>query len=212
MTDKIDHLEKLGKPGLLATQFQGSENLKATIAILLSKVNELEPILCDVAELLDIDNATGAQLDIVGDIVGQPRVFIPNINPKTFTFDVGPGFDVGCFLLNDGFLTLTDDEYRRWLRARIVRNAADISGEGIIRNFKFIFGQDTEIFFQDGNTQYVVSIGAALTLADRYLLDTSDLIPRTAAVNGMYGVFFDEDSFRFDIGPGFDTGLFPTEI
>lgn len=213
MANIIDHLEKIdGKGSLLAQQYQDSLNLKAYLTALLTQANELETVFCSIADMLDLDNATAAQLDIIGEIVGQPRIFIPQLDPDTFTFDIGPGFDEGLFIVNDGFLELTDDDYRRFIRARIASNTNQITPEDIITNIRFIFGEDTEVFFTDGNLEYIVSIGQQLTLADRYLLSDTDIIPRTAAVNGRYGVAFDETSFRFDVGLGFDVGLFATEI
>lgn len=207
---KIDHIELL--QNRLATQFQESPNLIAFITAFLRVANELDCVLDDIHRAFDLDTATGDQLDIIGRLVGQPRDFIPDIDPDTFTFDIGPGFDLGRFIINEGFIELTDEEYRRWIRARIARNTNQITPEDIIASVRFVFG-DIEVFFTDGDTQYIVSIGQALTLADRYLIQSTDILPRTAAVNGMFGVSFTEESFSFDTaGLGFDLGRWPVTI
>lgn len=196
----------------LASQFQESPNLIAYIKALTKVADELDCVFEDLHSVVDLDNATGAQLDLVGQLVGQPRAFVPNIDPATFTFDIGPGFDLGEFIINDGFTELSDEDYRKWIRARIVRNTNQITPEDIIANVRFVFGQDVEVFFIDGETQYIVNIGATLSLSDRYLIEQTDILPRTAGVNGVFGVSFDENSFRFDTGLGFDIGVWPTNI
>lgn len=211
MTDPIDHVALIRDR--LATQFKDSPNINAYLAAILEHANTLEVVLCDVADILDIDTATGAQLDNIGALVGQPREFIPDIDPDTFTFDIGPGFDVGEFIINTNApVAIDDDDYRRWIKARIASNINNITGEDIIASIQFVFGEEVEVIFRDGLQEYVVDIGKALTLADRYLLTLTDILPRTAAVNGRFGVSFTPDSFRFDEGPGFDVGTFSDNI
>jgi len=210
MANPIDHVALIRDR--LALQYKDSPNLIGVIAALLKDANDLEQVFCDVANVLNVDEATGAQLDLLGELVGQPREFVPDIDPDTFRFDVGPGFDIGQFINNQGFTQLDDENYRRWIRARIASNAGNVSPEEIIASVKFIFGNDTEVYFTDGDTEYRISIGADLTPADRYLLNNTNIVPRTAAVNRLYGVSFTADSFRFDTGLGFDSGTFANNI
>ena len=111
--DLIKHTELVTER--LASQFQESQNLTGYIKALLKTADELDEVFLILHSLLDLENSVGAQLDLVGELVGQPRAFVPLIDPDTFTFDIGPGFDNGEFVVSQGFTQLEDEDYRNCL-------------------------------------------------------------------------------------------------
>lgn len=192
----------------LATQFRESTNLISYIRTLLLEANTLEEVFCDLLEKRWIDTAEGVQLDILGSIVGQSREFIDAEifdyfgffdNPQAQSFgtleDVGVG---GRFRFVEepttGIRQLTDDEYRKFIRARISRNSTSSTPEDIIEQIRFIFDSPL-VLFVDGNTRYEVSIGRILTLNEKSILSDTDIIPKTAGVLASYVTEFDSSNF-----------------
>ncbi|EOC1346684.1 DUF2612 domain-containing protein [Cronobacter turicensis] len=83
-----------------------------------------------LVEAFDIDSATGAQLDILGQWIGRSRYVKEPIKDIYFSWDDdGPGYDRGVwqgpFDPDDGFTALSDDTYRVILRAKIAINQWD---------------------------------------------------------------------------------------
>lgn len=214
MSDIIDHKELA--ESRLATQFKESVNLINYIKVLLYEADTLEQVYRDILNKRWIDTAEGTNLDILGAIVGQFRELVDAEifdyfgfydNPQAQSFgtitDVGIG---GRFRrINEsstGIRELNDDEYRKFIRARIVRNATRSTPENIISQLKFIF-ESPLVLFVDGDTSYEVSIGRKLTLNEKSILADTDIIPKTAGVNASYVTEFDgENFFGFGGVPG----------
>lgn len=72
----LEHRTAVVEEGLsrLIGQHKGKPRLEAWIASYLEEVQELEDAIFETYTLRQLDNATGARLDIVGNLVGQPRV------------------------------------------------------------------------------------------------------------------------------------------
>jgi len=58
----------------LVEQFKGQPTIAATLTAFVQQVQELEGALFELLEERGIDTAIGAQLDTLGDIVGEPRL------------------------------------------------------------------------------------------------------------------------------------------
>ena len=56
---------------LITTQFKDKEIFKRYLRLLLTGIQEALSVERDLTQKRDIDSATGAQLDIIGDIVGK---------------------------------------------------------------------------------------------------------------------------------------------
>lgn len=203
---KIDHKELA--ISRLATQYRESTNLISYIQTLLLEANTLEQVFCDLLEKRWIDTAEGINLDILGSIVGQSRVFIDAEifeyfgfadNPVAQSFGSVDDVSVGGRFITIGEPTtglreLSDDEYRTFIRARIARNSTSSTPEDIISQIRFIFDSPL-VLFVDGNTQYTISIGRKLSLNEKAILTNTDIIPKTAGVNGVYVTEFDSNNF-----------------
>jgi hypothetical protein len=60
----------------LITQYTESPVLQGYIRALLSESDDLEQVFCDILDKRTIDEANGKVLDVIGDLVGQPRELI----------------------------------------------------------------------------------------------------------------------------------------
>lgn len=96
--------------GLLLSQFQDSPNLKNFLGLFLDVYQGLEADLFDVKEGFDVDTAVGAQLDVLGAIVGIDRG------------------------------GRTDSAYRPLVKARILINSSSGLYEEIIQFTKLLVG------------------------------------------------------------------------
>nr|DAI70344.1 MAG TPA: Protein of unknown function (DUF2612) [Bacteriophage sp.] len=87
----------------------------------------------------DLDNAVGAQLDIIGEWVGRNRRIAAPIEDYFFTLDSETlGFDLGSwkghYTPESGIIEVDDEEYRTMLRAKIGANNWD----GTVEHLKYI--------------------------------------------------------------------------
>lgn len=208
MSDQIDHKELA--ESRLAVQFTESVNLIAYIKALLLEADTLEQVYRDLLEKRWIDTAKGVNLDIIGSIVGQSRVLIDATVLFYFGFDPNPGAssfgtikDVGIggrFKSIDepttGNRRLTDDEYRLFIKARIVKNSISPTIPQVISFFRFLFEVD-QIIIVDGPMFYTLQIGTPLTANQKAFLLNTDLIPKVTAVGVSYQEYDADSAFAF---------------
>jgi len=204
--DKVNHIEKA--ISRLVTQFKESPNLINYISNFLSESENLEQVFQDLLNERWIETAEGYQLDIIGAIVGQPRVIIEGSiftyfgflgNPSSDSFGDIDNVGLGSpFASLDTVLTgnrrLTDTEYRLFIKARIVKNISNSTPEDIISQYKYLFNS-SQVIFEDGDTEYTVSIGKKLTPNDKALIENTDIISKTAGVRVNYKATYDYERF-----------------
>ena len=211
--EQIDHISRVDDR--LATQFRESTNLKAYIKSLLNESNVLEQLFIDIIESRYIDSATGVNLDVIGIIVGQPRILVDGTSLTYFGFNghissdsfgslyepsVGSRFrSLGESLT--GSRTLADDEYRLFIKARIIKNSISPTIPEVTEFFKFLFDTDTIVVI-DGHMNYHVQIGRLLSNNEKVFLDNTDLLPKVAAVGSGYSEFVPSSNFGFAGFPG----------
>lgn len=200
----------------LATQFRESLNLINYIRTLLIEADTLEQVLHGILDKRWIDTAEGANLDIIGSIVGQPRIvigaelfgyfgFAVNLESGSFgsvsDVSLGERFRELGEAIN-GNRRLSDEEYRIWIKARIARNISGSTPEDIISQLRILF-DTSQILLLDGDTEYSVSIGKLLTGDEKAILLNFDIIPKTAGVRANYTSQYDSsDFFSFSGIPG----------
>lgn len=100
--------------------------LSATLQPMVDAINVVESI----PMLLDVENATGAALDIVGEWVNMSRTLRTPILGVYFAFDTpGLGFDEGVWFSSgdplSGVTVLDDETYRTMIKLKIVANHWD---------------------------------------------------------------------------------------
>jgi hypothetical protein len=96
----------------LPQQHKDKANIRALVTVFVTQVQELSDAAWQLYTLRRIDTAEGVQLDQLGDIVGQPRA------------------------------GLSDDDYRRYIRARVATNRSLASVEELIKITRLIVDDD----------------------------------------------------------------------
>lgn len=194
------------------------------LQLLISGFQEVQEIFDDLMKLRSVDTATGAQLDIIGNIVGQDRELIaadlydffgmqgalnaypmgdidaPSIGGYFFSY----GTDMG------GNVALDDDLYRLFIKSKIYKNSTSSTPEEFIQAVKMILGVDQVALVEIGNANAYVYIGKQLSNFEKILLSyisnssgyPSRLIPKTIGVSLRFGEYISDNYFGFTDSPG----------
>jgi len=220
MSELINHVA-LGR-SRVATQYTGSAKFLAYLEALLKAIDELEAVLQTVALQTDIDIAEGVNLDVLGDIVGVNRVLPESLPVTLFGFEgfAGAGIfgeegqpSIGYRFRNEdetglASSVLQDIEYRLLIRAKIVKNHSQGTGQDLIDGLLLLFNLSTGIVvFDAGNMTIMVGIGRQLTPYEQALLQPSlDLLVRPSTVRIVYVAMYNASSyFGFADQPGAGT-------
>jgi hypothetical protein len=167
-------------------------NIVSLVQILLEPFNELEAAFSDLLTQRSIDVAVGDQLDILGTVVGQPRV----------------GAAVG-----------NDDIYRRYVRARVAANRSSGTGDDLIGVVQLALADymptlNVHVYPGDvngaGYAMIVVQI-EQVYIDDEIAAVLEDLLQASVSAGVRcilrYAVSAWSSAFRFDTpGQGFDQG------
>ena len=220
---------------LLIKQYWEQPNARAEIAAQAGTWEDIRDGFLAFGDAFDIDHAVGAQLDILGKVVGIPRI-IPFVIPKiAFGFSDNPDargfgdkFEIisGVVPFLDKFepartpLELADADYRQFIRARI---AANVGGPYMVSDVKLSL-QDV-INTQFGGEAYVIDKqDMSLVLYVSPTFDTVrlqafqqlDLLPKPQGVR--YALIIQGApgaTFGFSDNPdalGFGAGLFANKV
>lgn len=161
---------------LITSEHSVQPNFMATIAALVQPAADLQVVLNSVPSLYDLNTAVGAQLDVVGQWIGQSRNITEPLVGVYFTLDnASLGFDQGTWLGPfdpvTGLVSLPDDSYRILLYAVIAANSWDGTVPSAYTIWSSLFSSfGYEILIQDNQnmTMGIVLIGPtpnAVTLA-----------------------------------------------
>lgn len=115
---------------LITSEHADKPKFVATVALLTEPMITNQALRASLAAAMDIDNAVGDQLDIIGEWVGRSRVIKTPLVGIYFALDtVGVGLDEGYwkrpFDPTEGLTSLLDDSYRLFLKAVIALNYWD---------------------------------------------------------------------------------------
>lgn len=120
----------------LTDRHRSDETFLAILDTLIELKEERQREYLSLAEnFLDIDKSTGKNLDVIGKLIGEERTLVNFIDRSYFGFlgaRLSESYDIGywysLYKNKYGTLrTLTDEEYRRVLKARVVKNSSDSS-------------------------------------------------------------------------------------
>lgn len=205
-------------------QFVGKDIIDRYLQLLIDQQYDIQQVFKDLLQKRSIDEATGATLDIIGEIVGQPRELISADLFSFFGFQgalkadtfgdfgiatVGSKFyDFGQPL--GGNVLLDDETYRLFIKAKILKNRTASTPEEFLAFVNFMFGTTTTALIAEGEAEYTVLFGRELSSFEQVLLNyvstsqgyPSRLIPKTVGVRINFGWFLAENYFGFQGAPG----------
>jgi hypothetical protein len=180
---------------LITSQHANKPKFRAMVESIAGAIGDITAALQSLPKAFDLDNAIGAQLDIIGLWVGQSRVvpgvltlgyfgFSDNLVAQPFG-DEGNAAIGGRFYEEGEVFTstavLADPEYRLVLKAKIIRNHYDGTTEEIERALELLFGVPG-VVHDDGTMNLDIVIHGPISLVGQTLLTNFDILPRPAGV------------------------------
>lgn len=203
---------------LIENQLRESPNYIEVIRLLAEDFDEVSDIYDYIAKNINVLNARGVWLDLIGDIVGISRVFEKEIQPVFFGFDDQPnttGFGQARFREPDDKTTassiLNDDDYRVVIIGKIARNYGDVSEVGVATSVLNMTQADNVLVYQSGPATFSVYVIGLISDNIKSILTGTDIIPRAAGVK--MNLFFSGDDNIFGFADqlgvkGFGVGHF----
>lgn len=188
-------------------QFKNKPVYDKYLQLLLSGKVELQNVMQDVMQLRSIDTAVGAQLDVIGEIVGRPRALVfadlfyyfgfqGAAQAESFGSTTDPTVGGQWYSLNAPIgisREPSDEEYRVILKAKIIKNRTLATPEDVIEAYKFLFGVGQVVIEELGSAEVRIGIGKILTNVERGLLfdlgGAGQLLPKPVGVNYAYTEF-----------------------
>ena len=138
----------------LTDRHRSDESFLAILDTLIELKEERQREYLSLAEtFLDIDKSTGKNLDVIGRLIGEERTLVNFIDRSYFGFlgaRLSEAYDVGywysLYRNKYGTLrTLTDEEYRRVLKARVIKNSSNSNRNSMLEVLNTLTGNTSSI-------------------------------------------------------------------
>lgn len=213
MTPDFKDLDFLGVArGRVTDVFKGKEVFDKYLDVMLHNNIEILGLLKSIKQTLNVDNARGANLDLIGKIVGQPRI-ISDITTIIFFAFEGYTFGTGYGGIGDlgdtgnykdlysseepEKVLLSDKEYRLFIKVRMAKNNMAATPKGLLDLARIITGMEDSIRFEDGGAQVKILVNNNIPLLEKAILkfavreaNFSDFfLPITVGVLADFGSF-----------------------
>jgi len=149
---------------LVTSEHAGKPNFIALLSAALQAPDDIETCAGTMnTQAFDLDNAVGAQLDVLGEIVGVSR-----------TLDFQP---------SDGSSPVLDDNtYRLILRAKIAKNQWDGTIPAIYSLWQGLFPTNPQLGIQDNQDMTITARISLFTPLQKDLVSNGYLLPRPEGV------------------------------
>lgn len=163
----------------LTDRHRNDETFLAILDTLIELKEERQREYLSLSEtFLDIDKSTGKNLDVIGRLIGEERTLVNFIDRSYFGFlgaRLSEAYDVGywysLYRNKYGTLrTLTDEEYRRVLKARVIKNSSDNSRESFLEILNILSNNNFSVITESlDNSAILVEIEDYDGLVSYYL-------------------------------------------
>ena len=163
----------------LTDRHRSDETFLAILDTLIELKEERQREYLSVADtFLDIDKSTGKNLDVIGRLIGEERTLVNFIDRSYFGFlgaRLSEAYDVGywysLYRNKYGTLrTLTDEEYRRVLKARVTKNSSDNNRESFLEILNILSNNNFSVITESlDNSAILVEIEDYDGLVSYYL-------------------------------------------
>lgn len=222
--DTIDYLEQARSRYTEQFKYdpetkEGAVVFDAYVQLLTAGQTDLQEVFRQLMQERSLDTAVGVNLDNIGEIVGQERTLLNVDIFEFFGFQGVPNAgsfgdfnypQVGSIFYDSnnprfGNITLDDDTYRIFIKAKIAKNVTRATPEDIMSFANFIFSTTGSTIQDEGFAAYTLLIGKELSSFERSLLRyvnktnnyTSYLVPKPIGVRVNYGNYDQENFFGF---------------
>ena len=184
-------------------QFKGAPVFDKYLQLMVNSQLEIQNTLRDLMQLRDIDTAIGAQLDVIGRIVGQERELVEAELYEYFGFQgaLGAqsfgqfGTSFGGYFKSESTpsgknVPLDDENYRKYIRAKVFKNITASTPEEFIAVVNLIFDTTQAYVLEGENAQFTIYFGRPINNFEKALLNyisykqsyPTRLLPKTVGV------------------------------
>ncbi len=207
---------------LIIWQYKGKPKAMGTATLISDTFSDSFRKIANIPNAMDINNATGADLDLCGKRVGQSRVLNSFFPRDVFGFyevegakgfsRLGTGGGGKWYRYGDptrDTVVLNDADYRFLIKCRIAKNFQVGTMPDIINALNFIF--DNAIAYDNYDMSISVVIRQNISNFKRFILKNLDILPRPAAVGIKHYISTSKKAFGFRGAPhgvGFNQGRF----
>lgn len=181
-------------PNRIYAQYRDKPKMVEWLRIARTQGAPIDETELKVARSYIIDEATGAQLDVIGRIVGVTRDFINKIplDAPQFGADADEDCDFGAV---DGFFSapsmaadsvMSDGLFRLLIKAKILKNNRNATIEDIIEQMVLLVDADFLRVNNPGDMTFSIEFAGDITPLQRYALFNEDIIqiPQGVLFNG----------------------------
>ena len=202
----------------LIWQYRGKPKARQTVGLLLAETKKSVESVIGLSTLLNVQQATGYGLDLIGKHVGLNRI-MKSLIPKDYFGFLGVegalGFNTGVFYRYGDSLksasVLDDDDFRFFIKAKIIKNYQSPDIEGITHSIRNLLGEHAYVIDNYNMTMNIVIPANYLTPFRLYAIKHLDILVRPIGVNYKYLVITDAHPFGWASDPdsfGFNNGKF----
>lgn len=195
---------------LIPSQHRYHPRFRAWCSLMMEPFQQAIDLCLAMPSHFDIDTAVGKQLDTLGLWIGRSRFVQVPLTDFFFTWDTTPeeGWDasnwVGEFESQDFRVTLSDEDYRKLLKAKISANNWNGDRAGQYRTLEAAFGatKAASILIRDNQdmTMSVLYNAGVLTATEAALLTKEYILIRPCGVGINFEKYylapFEFDAFR----------------
>lgn len=174
---------------LLIQQYIRKPKARATINLWCGELDKVKENIVDLLSQIDIDNATGYSLDIIGRRVGVSRTLPSFASKGYFAWKGavgGKGWNKGVWYRygesTTDTIVLEDFDFRFLIKAKILRNFQDGSLDYILNALVKLFGSNVNLIDNYDMTCTILLPLATLRQAQVYMLSELDILPRPVGV------------------------------
>lgn len=183
-------------------QYRSKPKALGTIKAIYVETDQTFRNIIQVADILNIDDATGYALDLVGKYVEVSRVLPTAIAKEYFGWledDTALSFNVGEFYRNGDALhasvVLNDNDYRFFIKACITKNYQTSEISNIVNSIKFVIGKHGNIIDSQNMTMNVLVNSDQLNSLTLYAISKMDILARPVGVMYQYVVLISNQPF-----------------
>ena len=208
----------MNRENFIIWQYRTKSKALGTIRAIYKETDLTFQNTIQIADILNIDTATGYALDLVGRHVGVSRVLPTAIAKEYFgwlkdktalSFGVGEFYRYGDAL--SASVVLNDNDYRFFIRAKITKNYQNGTIENIVKSIQFVVGNNSNVIDIQNMTMNIIVNSDNLNSLTLYAISKMDILVRPVGVMYEYTVLVNDKPFGFahDNGSyGFNIGKF----
>ena len=183
----------MNRENFIIWQYRTKPKALGTIRAIYTETDNTFKNVVQVADILNIDDAMGYALDLVGRHIGVSRILPTAIAKEYFGWlkdKTALSFGVGEFYRHGDALhasvVLNDSDYRFFIKARITKNYQNGEISNIVKSIKFMIGEHGNIIDAQDMTMNVLVNSDQLNSLTLYAISKLDILVRPIGVMYRY--------------------------